>query len=119
MVRRPRTRWAYRYVHRLVDHCADDRPATAHRANALVRLANDVHDHGCARRARRVRMVWVYRNRDEIALTEVEKAYLNEDAKVEEHVNDLSFAEWGNLFRLRNTWGMIFGFMGVIYMVWL
>jgi len=61
----------------------------------------------------------VYRNRDEIALTEVEKAYLNEDAKVEEHVNDLSFAEWGNLFRLRNTWGMIFGFMGVIYMVWL
>jgi MFS family permease len=28
-------------------------------------------------------------------------------------------AEWRGLFASRTTWGMIFGFMGVIYMVWL
>ena len=31
----------------------------------------------------------------------------------------MTAAEWRSLFRYRTTWGMIFGFMGVIYMVWL
>ena len=63
----------------------------------------------------------VYRNRDEIALTEAETAHLNEGSvqSAERARKGLSFAEWGALFKLRNTWGMIFGFMGVIYMVWL
>ncbi|MGF6572784.1 Sugar phosphate permease [Paraburkholderia fungorum] len=63
----------------------------------------------------------VYRNRDEIALTEAETAHLNEGSVQTEARarKGLSFAEWGALFKLRNTWGMIFGFMGVIYMVWL
>ncbi|MDE1179924.1 MFS transporter [Paraburkholderia sp.] len=61
----------------------------------------------------------VYRNRDEVALTEAETAYLNDGVQIEERPKGLSFAEWGTLFKLRNTWGMIFGFMGVIYMVWL
>jgi sugar phosphate permease len=61
----------------------------------------------------------VYRNRDEVALSEAETAHLNEGMQVEERPKGLSFAEWRALFKLRNTWGMIFGFMGVIYMVWL
>ena len=31
----------------------------------------------------------------------------------------MTSAEWRGLFAQRTTWGMIFGFMGVIYMVWL
>ncbi len=31
----------------------------------------------------------------------------------------MAFAEWCGLFTKATTWGMIFGFMGVIYMVWL
>ncbi|CAD6519028.1 MFS transporter [Paraburkholderia metrosideri] len=63
----------------------------------------------------------VYRNRDELTLTEAETAHLNEGTvqTAERARKGLSFAEWGALFKLRNTWGMIFGFMGVIYMVWL
>ncbi|XUW93604.1 MFS transporter (plasmid) [Burkholderia sp. M6-3] len=60
-----------------------------------------------------------YRNRDEVVLTEAETAHLNEGSQLVERPKGLSFAEWGALFKLRNTWGMIFGFMGVIYMVWL
>ncbi|KAA1013770.1 MFS transporter [Paraburkholderia panacisoli] len=62
----------------------------------------------------------VYRNRDEVALTDTETAHLDEGMqKAADRPKGLSFAEWGALFKLRNTWGMIFGFMGVIYMVWL
>ncbi|WP_233854752.1 MFS transporter [Paraburkholderia sp. HD33-4] len=61
----------------------------------------------------------VYRNRSEIALTEAETAHLNEGTTTQESPQGLSWSEWGALFKLRNTWGMIFGFMGVIYMVWL
>lgn len=85
----------------------------------------------------------VYRNRSELTLTADENAYLDDgivaaptrtvataDATVTADTAEnadaahgpargLSFAEWGALFKMRNTWGMIFGFMGVIYMVWL
>jgi MFS family permease len=61
----------------------------------------------------------IYRNRNEVALTQDETAYLNEGDAVGRIRRGLSFAEWGGLLKHRNTWGMIFGFMGVIYMVWL
>jgi len=61
----------------------------------------------------------VYRNRDQVTLTAQETAWLEEGATEEPQKKTLSFAEWGALLKLRNTWGMIFGFMGVIYMVWL
>jgi MFS family permease len=61
----------------------------------------------------------VYRNRDEVTLAPGETAYLDDNDPAEQRPEGLSFAEWRNLFKLRNTWGMIFGFMGVIYMVWL
>jgi sugar phosphate permease len=60
-----------------------------------------------------------YRNRDELVLTEAETAHLEEGSLNTEGPKGLSWSEWGALFKLRNTWGMIFGFMGVIYMVWL
>ena len=62
----------------------------------------------------------VYRNRGEVTLTEDEEAYLDQNEVVRaKRTGGISLAEWGGLFKLPNTWGMIFGFMGVIYMVWL
>jgi sugar phosphate permease len=61
----------------------------------------------------------VYRNRDQVALTTDETAWLEDGATEAPKKSALSFAEWGTLLKQRNTWGMIFGFMGVIYMVWL
>lgn len=60
-----------------------------------------------------------YRNRNEVELTSSEMLYLAEGDSGSEVVQKLSFPEWKNLFRHRTTWGMLFGFMGVIYMVWL
>jgi len=61
----------------------------------------------------------VYRNRDQVVLTTEETAWLEDGATEAPKKSALSFAEWGMLLKQRNTWGMIFGFMGVIYMVWL
>ncbi|MDB5758474.1 MAG: transporter [Burkholderia sp.] len=60
-----------------------------------------------------------YRNRNEVELTASEMLYLAEGDSGSDVVQKLSFSEWKNLFRHRTTWGMLFGFMGVIYMVWL
>ncbi|SIO48656.1 Sugar phosphate permease [Burkholderia sp. GAS332] len=60
-----------------------------------------------------------YRNRNEVALAKSEVDFLNDGANVQERPAGLSFAEWRSLFKLRNTWGMIFGFVGVIYIIWL
>ncbi|MDR3095702.1 MAG: MFS transporter [Paraburkholderia sp.] len=60
-----------------------------------------------------------YRNRGEVELTADEQAHLAEGAEEEATVTPLNGAQWRNLFAQRSTWGMLFGFMGVIYMVWL
>jgi MFS family permease len=60
-----------------------------------------------------------YRNRNEVELSASEMLYLAEGDSGGDVVQKLSFSEWKNLFRHRTTWGMLFGFMGVIYMVWL
>ena len=31
----------------------------------------------------------------------------------------VTLAEWGQLFGFRVTWGLILGFFGIVYMVWL
>ena len=31
----------------------------------------------------------------------------------------MTLRDWGRLFRFRTTWGMIFGFFGTIYMLWI
>lgn len=63
----------------------------------------------------------IYRNRSEVELDADEAAYLDEgEAPTPNRPRKgLSLAEWGSLFRHRTSWGMILGFMGVIYMVWL
>jgi sugar phosphate permease len=60
-----------------------------------------------------------YRDRNEVKLTREEEAYLDQGAETQNAKRSLSGAEWRALFGQRTTWGMLFGFMGVIYMVWL
>lgn len=61
----------------------------------------------------------VYRNRGDVTLAEEEVAHLTEDEPHARAERRMTFAEWRGLFGSPTTWGMIFGFMGVIYMVWL
>lgn len=67
-----------------------------------------------------------YRNRNEVELTPSEVLYLADGATGKagqagqaEGEAKLTWADWKGLFRFRTTWGMLFGFMGVVYMVWL
>ena len=59
-----------------------------------------------------------YRDRREVELTEAEIDYLEGDG-VKSDDRAMTGAEWRGLFKERTAWGLIFGFMGVIYMVWL
>jgi sugar phosphate permease len=59
----------------------------------------------------------IYRDRRDVQLTPEEIAYLDDGQPPDDRA--MTSAEWRGLFRQRATWGMIFGFMGVIYMVWL
>ena len=59
----------------------------------------------------------LYRDRRVVPLTAEEIAWLEEGQPADDRA--MTGAEWRGLFRQRTTWGMIFGFMGVIYMVWL
>jgi MFS family permease len=61
----------------------------------------------------------VYRNRRDVKLEAHELAHLTEGEPAQRAERNMTFAEWRGLFGKATTWGMIFGFMGVIYMVWL
>jgi sugar phosphate permease len=61
----------------------------------------------------------VYRNRREVVLAPQEVTHLTEEEPHARAERRMTGAEWRGLFASRTTWGMIFGFMGVIYMVWL
>lgn len=61
----------------------------------------------------------VYRNRRDVALEPQELAHLTDGEPGGRIERRMTFAEWRGLFASPTTWGMIFGFMGVIYMVWL
>lgn len=61
----------------------------------------------------------VYRNRSEVVLDSEELVHLTEEEPLARAERRMTAAEWRGLFASRTTWGMIFGFMGVIYMVWL
>lgn len=64
--------------------------------------------------------VWwsVHRDPAEVQLTVEERRYLTEG---DENITTRppSFAEWRQLFAHRTTWGMIAGFFGTIYTLWL
>jgi MFS family permease len=65
-------------------------------------------------------LVWylVHRDPREIALTPEETQYLTEGDE-NTTTRPPSLAEWGQLFAHRTTWGMIAGFFGTVYTLWL
>lgn len=67
-----------------------------------------------------VAIAWymIYRDPDEADLTDEERATL---AQGEEQQNTapITFAEWRGLFGFRVTWGLILGFFGIVYLLWL
>jgi sugar phosphate permease len=67
-----------------------------------------------------VAVAWyaLYRDRRDVVL-DVETSAELESGRAEQPSRAMTAAEWRSLFRYRTTWGMIIGFMGVIYMVWL
>jgi sugar phosphate permease len=64
-------------------------------------------------------IVWVavMRDRKDVALTPEENAYFDDGNEPAESRRKLTFAEWRGLFTQGTTWGIICGFIGVIYMV--
>jgi MFS family permease len=65
-------------------------------------------------------VVWwsIHRDPSEVRLTPDEHRYLTEGDK-NTTSRAPSFAEWRQLFAHRTTWGMIAGFFGTIYTLWL
>jgi sugar phosphate permease len=61
----------------------------------------------------------VYRDRRAVSLDANEVAFLTEGEPGQRAERRMTLVEWRGLFRKPTTWGMIFGNMGVIYMVWL
>jgi sugar phosphate permease len=65
-------------------------------------------------------LVWYafYRDRKDVSLNDQEKAHLEIQGRAQK-LSGISFSEWLNLFRLRTVWGMMLGFGGINYTVWL
>jgi sugar phosphate permease len=61
----------------------------------------------------------VYHDRRNVSLESGEVAYLTEGEPEQRAERRMTMREWRGLFSKPTTWGMIFGNMGVIYMVWL
>jgi len=64
--------------------------------------------------------VWwsIHRDPSEVRLTPEERRYLTEGDQTTTS-RPPNFAEWKQLFAHRTTWGMIAGFFGTIYILWL
>jgi len=65
-------------------------------------------------------VIWYafYRDRKNVSLSDQEKAYL-ESPDPARKLSDISLSQWLSLFRLRTVWGMMIGFGGINYTVWL
>lgn len=59
----------------------------------------------------------VYRDPEDAGLSAAECAAIRSGDT--ERAETGGFSRWAGLFRFRTTWGMIFGFFGVVYMTWL
>jgi len=59
-----------------------------------------------------------YRDRKGVLLNAAEQAYL-ESSRQRSKRHGISFAQWISLFRLRTVWGLMLGFGGINYTVWL
>jgi MFS family permease len=60
----------------------------------------------------------LHRNPEEADLTAGERDYLT-DAEGAARPLPVTWQDWQRLFRFRTTWGMIFGFFGTIYVLWI
>jgi sugar phosphate permease len=60
----------------------------------------------------------LYRDRRDVSLDDAEKAYFAA-SDPPGNLFRISFAQWLGLFRLRTVWGMMLGFGGINYTVWL
>ena len=60
----------------------------------------------------------VHRDPREVDLDADERAYL-EDAEGPAQPQPVTWEDWRRLFAFRTTWGMILGFMGAIYILWI
>jgi sugar phosphate permease len=60
----------------------------------------------------------VYRNPSQCNLTEEERAYLAHGAAPAPR-EPITLRDWTHLFRFRTTWGMICGFSGTVYLLWI
>jgi sugar phosphate permease len=61
----------------------------------------------------------IYRDRRDVQLETDEIRYLDGSETTAQSDAPISFADFRNLLTQRTTLGLLFGFMGVIYMVWL
>jgi sugar phosphate permease len=60
----------------------------------------------------------LHRDPGQAALTAQEQAYLSEDESGAP-THPPTLRDWRRLFAFRTTWGMIFGFFGTVYVLWL
>jgi sugar phosphate permease len=60
----------------------------------------------------------VHRDPDQVNLSREEKDYLT-DAESVADSKRVTWQAWQRLFRFRTTWGMIFGYFGTIYVLWI
>jgi sugar phosphate permease len=64
-------------------------------------------------------VIWflLYRDPSQVDLTPEENRYRSEGEQATE-ITQLTFGEWGGLFRSCTTWGLLVGYFGVIYVQW-
>lgn len=60
----------------------------------------------------------VYRNPAQCELTDEERRHLA-DGEPAAPREPITLREWAHLFRFRTTWGMICGFFGTVYLLWI
>ena len=67
-----------------------------------------------------VALAWfmVYREVREAKLTAAEQVILD-DGQAPSRTEPITFREWRRLFSFRVTWGLLFGFFGIVYLLWL
>ncbi len=58
----------------------------------------------------------IYRDRDEVPLSAQERGLLGDEATPRPAA---TFADWRALFGIRATWGLVLGYFGIIYELWL
>ncbi len=58
----------------------------------------------------------LHRDPKHLRLTDAEREYLSSP---ERETQPMTWRQWGQLFGFSTTWGMVFGFFGIVYMSWL